>query len=74
MKYKEFSKWCNDRACDGCWSFNTAVICIEILSTVRKIPWYKREKTWKKEYETFVVEEIVKPIEQKIREFQSINY
>lgn len=25
MKFKEFSAWCNDRACDGCWGMTEAI-------------------------------------------------
>jgi hypothetical protein len=28
MKYKEFVKWCNERACDGAWSIGTAMSCL----------------------------------------------
>ena len=25
MKYKEFIRWCNERACDGCWGMLEAM-------------------------------------------------
>lgn len=48
MKYKEFVKWCNDRACDGMWSMETALVCIRILSDIRQLPFWKRKKAWMK--------------------------
>ena len=54
MKYKEFEQWCNERACDGRWSMQTAIACIEIMKEVNKQPFWKREKYWR---ENFSVEE-----------------
>ena len=30
MKFKEFAKWCNERACDGCWGMLEAMACIDL--------------------------------------------
>lgn len=68
MKFKEFVSWCNKRACDGCWSLNTAITCIKIVNAVREEPFWRREKVWKRDFEWFVVDEIVVPIENKIKE------
>lgn len=57
MTFKEFNKWCNERACDGRWSMNTAAICLQINRLVYKAPFWKRKKIWEK-YQ-IVVEEIV---------------
>lgn len=67
MKFKEFADWCNDRAADGHWSMQTAMVCIDILNIVLKHRFWRREKVWKEEYEKYVVENIVKPIEEKRR-------
>lgn len=69
MKYKEFKKWCNDRACDGCWGMTTAMICCSIISDINEEPFWKREKKWK-EIENEIVTNIVEPIEKKIVELQ----
>ena len=42
--------------------------CIDILSTVGKEPFWRREKVWKQEFENSVVNEIVIPIETKMKE------
>lgn len=68
MTFKEFEAWCNQRACDGCWGMLEAMTCIEILETVRKKRFWKREKFWQEEYASDVVEQIVNPIEKKIAE------
>ena len=39
MKFKEFEKWCNDRAADGYWSFNIAMVCIRIVEEVLQQPF-----------------------------------
>lgn len=66
MKYKEFVKWCNQRACDGCWSMKTAMTCLKIIETIDNFPFWKREKIWRKNYEKFVVNTIIDPINKKI--------
>lgn len=68
MTFKEFVKWCDQRTCDGCWGMNTAIVCIDILETVRKEPFWRREKIWKREFEDSVVNTIVKPIDRMIKE------
>lgn len=37
MSYKEFFSWCNDRACDGMWSMETAIMCLDIIDEIEKI-------------------------------------
>lgn len=68
MTFKEFVSWCNERACDGCWGMITAIVCIDFMKTVKKQPFWKREKFWKQEYEQIVLDEIVNPINKKIEE------
>lgn len=68
MKFKEFDAWCNQRACDGCWGMLTAMVCIDLLEKMRKVTFWKREKIWKEKYEKQVMDEIVNPIEEKMKE------
>lgn len=68
MTFKEFEAWCNRRACDACWGILEAMTCIDIIKKVREKWFWKREKFWKEEYASDVVEQIVKPIEKKIEE------
>ena len=68
MKYKEFVDWCNQRACDGCWSMNTAIYCIGVCETVNALPFWKRNKVWKEKYEEEVVRDVVEVINEKRRE------
>ena len=70
MKFKDFVNWCNERACDGCWGMLTAMVCIDLIQQVRKIPFWKREKFWKENYEQQVLDEIVNPIEKKLDEME----
>lgn len=37
MTYKEFYEYCNDRACDGRWSFEEAVFCLSIIDRIKII-------------------------------------
>lgn len=46
MTYKEFVAWCNVRACDGYWSANTAIACIEVMKKINALPFWKRKKEW----------------------------
>ena len=34
MKFKEFTNWCNERACDGCWGMLEAIACINLINEV----------------------------------------
>lgn len=70
MKYKEFVDWCNQRVCDGYWDMNTAMYCIETIKDINKIPFWKREKIWRKIYENTIEFEIVKPINEKIQKMK----
>lgn len=70
MTYEEFRAWCNRRACDGCWSFGEATICMMVLDEVEKVhswfPWREKklkEKKWQeveKKYE--VMDTVIRPI------------
>jgi hypothetical protein len=46
MTFKQFKAWCNERACDGCWSARTAMFCGEVIRQVRKKPLWRRERYW----------------------------
>lgn len=66
MKYKEFVQWCNQRACDGCWGMEEAIVCIEVMGDIRKEPFWRREKVWRKKFEVFIVDTIVCPTNELI--------
>ena len=68
MTFKQFVQWCNDRACDGCWGYITAVQCIEVLRDVKRQSFWKREKAWKHHPMNATVVEMVLQINQKIAE------
>ena len=70
MKFRQFIKWCNDRACDGCWDMLTAITCSDLIDRVRKIPFWKREKYWRDNYEKPVLKGIITPLENKIKELR----
>ncbi len=66
MKYREFAEWCNKRACDGCWSAETATYCINIMNEINKLPFWRRNKEWQK-YKDMIEREVVSVIEEKIK-------
>lgn len=69
MKFREFVDWCNQRACDGCWSMQTAVFCIDVVQQVRKQPFWKREKKWQElNADGYIEKAVIFPIEEKIAE------
>ena len=72
MTFKQFKRWCNDRACDGCWGYNDAIYCIDLIQTMMKIPWWKRERVWKK-IELQVLATVVTPINQKRQEMAAME-
>ena len=73
MTYKEFVRWCNDRACDGCWGMLTSMVCIDIIEQMKSTPFWKRKKKWK-EYEQKVEAELVNPTNEKIHEVYGEGY
>lgn len=66
MKFKEFVSWSSDRAADGCWGLSAAITCTNIIDTIYKEPFWRREKIWKNEYESDIVNNIVNPINDLI--------
>lgn len=68
MKYKEFVDWCNQRACDGCWSSKTAIYCINLCSYINSFAFWKREKIWKEQFEKVTVRDVVEVINKKRKE------
>ena len=68
MTFKQFVKWCNDRACDGCWGYIDAMQCIEVMRDVRTYPFWKREDYWQHHYMHSTVIKIVTQINKKIAE------
>ncbi|MBR5460661.1 MAG: hypothetical protein IKV53_07295 [Clostridia bacterium] len=67
MKFKEFKAWCNERACDGCWGMVSATICLNIVTEISRLPFWKRKKRWN-EVKDWVVELIILPTNKKINE------
>ena len=70
MKFKEFYKWCNERACDACWGMREAVICVGVMEDMKKVPFWKREKIWKERYEDEIVYSIVNPTNELIEKYK----
>ena len=70
MTYKEFVAWCNERACDGVWGFNTVTNCINAMNEVKLSPPWAREAAWRRvNREHRIVEDFVKPTNKKIEEY-----
>lgn len=65
MTFREFCIWCNERSYDGKWDMLTAMICLDLMDTVKKTPFWKRERTWNAQYEKQVLEKIIGPFDQK---------
>lgn len=74
ISFKAFSDWCNQRACDGYWSMETAIFCINLVTEIYKI-WFswRREKFWKENYEEYVRENVVNVIEEKISKIKKVG-
>jgi hypothetical protein len=60
MTYREFKKWCNERACDGYWGLREAIICGQIIGKINDTPFLKRKKVWL-DMEQDVLDNIVTP-------------
>ena len=46
MKYKEFKDWCSQRAGDGRWGLQEAMICISIREEMKATSIFKRKSKW----------------------------
>lgn len=66
MKFKEFCKWCNDRACDGRWGMSEALICMQIYEEIMGLRFWKREKVWQDKYVKQIYKEIIEPTNKRI--------
>ena len=66
MTYKEFVSWCNERACDGCWSMGPAIYCIEVINKINALPFWKRKKEWLKVKDE-IERDVVSVINEKIQ-------
>lgn len=68
MRFKDFCNWCNDRWFDGKWGFTESALCVNILSEMKKAPFWKRKRLWE-EYSK-LAEEIVSLTNKKIEELE----
>lgn len=69
MTFKEFSKWANDRACDGQWGLQHAMATSEIYKAMNTVKFFK-ERFWKKNCESRAIQivESVKKISEQLKE------
>lgn len=74
MKFKEFSRWCNNRACDGCWGMSEANICVRACEEIYTYPFWKREKIWKEKYKDEIENKIVNRTNELIREYRGSQW
>ena len=44
----------------------SAMVCIDLMAEIRKIPFWKRERVWREQHEKQVLAKIVDPLNQKI--------
>ncbi len=66
MTFKQFCNWCNERAADGCWGYEEALICIQAHDKIFSLPFWKREKIWKEKYKEGITKNIIEPTNKKI--------
>lgn len=65
MTFKEYEKWCNVRACDGLWDYDTARFCIGVLRCIKHLRFWERKKAWRR-VAAIMTREVINPINQKI--------
>jgi len=70
MKYKEFKKWCEERATDGCWGMSEAIACMMTINEIDKHFIFKREKIWQKNYAECIIP-IIDEINYKIEKLKA---
>lgn len=69
MTEKEFSKWANDRACDGQWGMQHVIATTEIYAVMNTVKLFKK-RFWKKNCEARAIQivESVKTISEQLKE------
>lgn len=67
MTYREFRQWCEKRARDGCWGVLEALTCCDIVSKMQLLPFWLRERVWRKSEAREVAQEIVEATNRKIK-------
>ena len=73
MTFKEFATWYEQRNCNGHLSALEKIGCSCIIEIVHKKWFWKREKFWKDNYASDVMELVVNPIEKKIEKLRRCN-
>lgn len=69
MKFRAFARWCNERACDGCWGRTEAIVCCDIMEKMKQVNPLARETVWKTINALLRMEElIVEPTNARIKE------
>ena len=66
MTYREFVSWCNERACDGCWDFDTATLCCRVIDIISQMPFWRRKKAWREIKDS--VENVVSAVNKRYGE------
>ena len=52
ITFEEFISWANDRACDGAWALDTAVVCIKAIDEVLAVkPLFGKKKAREKKWQ-----------------------
>ena len=67
MTWKQFQKWCNERACDGYWGYQEAMLCIDVMKMIRQLPFWKRARVWN-QIKHRMMAEVITPTNKKIEE------
>ena len=67
MTYREFRDWCNQRACDGCLGMLEALTCCDIIGKMQMLPFWMRERIWRKSEAREIAQEIVDATNRKIQ-------
>lgn len=69
MTYKEFIRWCTDRCFDGMWYADIGIKCVRIVDALYATPFWKRKQLWSQlNANNFIVNNYVKPVNQRIEE------
>lgn len=70
MTFREFSRWANERACDGQWGFQHVIATQEIYAVMDNTNIFNRKSVWKKQCENRAIEivESVKRIAEELKE------
>jgi len=73
MKYKEFKNWFNEMSCYCFLNLDQTLFCIDVIKYIDSYWFWQREKVWKEEYEFLTYINVIKPVEDELKNIRWVS-